>query len=110
MEVLAKAALLLTVTGLGGMIFLSSFVDLELTAIEDITPNDVGRSVKVCGEVEDKFTSRKGHTFFSLKGLRVVVFNSTEVPDLAWTEVCVVGRVEMYQGDLEIIAEEVSDV
>ena len=113
-KLLLKVSLIISVTGLGAMIFISYTININKTSIESITPNDVGRSVKACGQVEDKFTSKNLHTFFTLsegsETIKVVVFNSTKIPPFAWEEVCITGRVELYEGELEIIAEEVIDV
>jgi DNA/RNA endonuclease YhcR with UshA esterase domain len=101
-------SVIISVAGLVSMLLISQNMDIDKVPIGMLTPDDVGRGVKICGSVEDEYTSEDGHTFFSLKddtgGIRVVMFNSKQS---IGGDVCVTGSVDFYEGDIEIIANEV---
>lgn len=112
-----KIAVLISVVGLI-ILYLISFTISGTTSISDITIEDVGRTVKVCGNVTS-FRNSNNHIFFTLDDgnrINAVIFNSTAlqlnqsgsnpyqlgVGDL----LCVPGVVEEYpknSGQLEII-------
>lgn len=108
-KLLVRVSLLMSLAGLAGLFLASAYLDIDRTPAGSLTPDDVGRGVRVCGQVENKFTSKAGHVFFDLADdsgeIGVVVFNSTKAA--VGNEVCVTGRVDMYEGGLEVIAQEV---
>jgi len=110
---LLRISLLLSLAGLAAMSLIASNMNIDKTAIGSITPGDIGRTLKACGEVENKFTSKNGHTFFSLNDntgkIKVVIFNSTKT-EVKANQACVTGRIDLYQGEIEIITKEVKDV
>jgi DNA/RNA endonuclease YhcR with UshA esterase domain len=110
--VLLKISLVASFAGLAGMFFIAGNANIDSVPAADITPDDVGRSIKVCGSVERKFISRNRHVFFDITdesgSLKVVVFNSTKAA-VDSERVCVTGRVNLYKGRLEIIADGVKN-
>ena len=112
-RVLLRVSLLCAVLGLIATGIVSAGITGSTVGIQDITPEDAGRLVKVCGEVGEKFTSRNGHVFFTLtesEGIDVVVFNDTAhkasgLGNGDW--VCIAGEVQVYRGKLEIILREI---
>ena len=107
-RLLLRISLLVSIIGLVALFLIANSIVFEKVLIEDIMPDDIGRGIKACGEVENKFTSKKGHTFFDLNdesgGIKVVVFNSTQTEDPG-NNICVTGRVDLYKGEIEIIAD-----
>jgi len=110
MEFLTKISLTVSIIGILALYLLSFNVNFNQTSINTITPDDIGRSVKVCGTVENKFTSDNGHVFFSVNDgstIRIVAFNSTSSGNFSWNSVCVTGRIDIYNRELEVITQEV---
>jgi len=85
--------------------------------VGEITGNLAGNVVNVTGEVSNLYLHRNGHVFFNLKEgadkVRVVIWES-DVEQLSYSgvdmasvengdRVQIVGTVEMYQGEPEII-------
>ena len=109
---LLRVSLAISFAGLLAMAWLAANPDFDAAPTGSLSPEDVGRGVKVCGNVEGKFTSRNGHTFFTLTdgtgSVKVVVFNSTRAV-VGGGSVCVTGRVDLYEGDLEVVAKGVED-
>ena len=109
---LLRVSFIIAVAGLGGMLFISTIIEIPITPAGTLTPDDIGRYVKVCGELKDKFTSKNSHTFFNLVddsgSIRTVAFNSTGISTTPRTG-CVIGRLDLYKGELEIIAQGVVD-
>jgi len=112
-KTLLRISLLVALTGLSSLILISQNLDIDKTSINTITPDQVGAGVKVCGSVTNKFTSKNGHRFFTLNedegSIKIVVFNSTKIGSFAWENLCVIGKVDLYQGSIEVIANEVSE-
>ena len=112
---LVKMSLLCAVMGLIAVSVVSLNVTGGVIGIGDITPEFEGRVVKVCGNITSKFTSQKGHVFFTLydgEAMDVVVFNNTAHKVLAVDKgdsVCITGDVGIYKGELEVILRELHD-
>jgi len=102
-----------SVAGLALLFFVSRSIELKQTDIIQISYDDIGKNVKICGEVVSKFVSKTGHVFFKLKGetdgIDVVIFNNTakKFNSNFDKEVCVTGTVDEYEGKLEIIAKNI---
>ncbi|MBI4021260.1 MAG: OB-fold nucleic acid binding domain-containing protein [Candidatus Aenigmarchaeota archaeon] len=112
MERFALVSFVLAVSGLGALAAIAfSFPSpVELTGA--LTADRVGQIVTVCGTVEGVKISKNNHTFFSVAdeegSIRVVAFNSSQLaPPTGPT--CVTGRLNLYRGDLEIIADRLTD-
>ena len=104
---LLKISLLLSVSGLIGMVLVVNFIGYEKTPIKSISQDHIGKGVTLCGNVEKKFSSRKGHTFFNLTdgsgSIGAVIFNDTKTEPFGNNdEICVSGEVGFYQNSLEI--------
>lgn len=112
-QMLLKISLLISLAGLVSLFWIASNPDFDATPVGSITPDDVGRAIKACGDIEDKFTSKNGHVFFQLNDgsgkIKVVVFNSTKIT-VGEESSCVTGRVDVYKGEIEIIANVVENV
>ncbi len=113
---LLMVSIVSSVAGLAMLFILSQIVELGVTNISQITPETVGQNVKVCGEITSKFVSDKKHVFLELKDdsdrIDIVIFNSTAEKLGAYDlledkTVCFVGKVDVYQGKLEIIPNKI---
>lgn len=107
--------------GLFLLFLISQTLDLQETKIGEITVDDLGKTVRVCGRVEQKFVSQGGHTFFDLRDktgkIKVVVFNKTAYQmqkfkvDLFQLKnedgLCLVGEVNEWKYELEIITKKI---
>ncbi len=105
-------------SSIGGLIllyYISQVIELPQTSISQITVDDIGKNVKVCGEITSKSVSKTQHVFLKLKdatdSIDVVAFNnSAEKLDAYDVEkndnVCAIGQVDEYQDKLELILKE----
>ena len=97
--------------------FLALQVGSQSVKVGEITGDFAGRAVNVTGDVSNLYLHKNGHIFFNLKEgqsrIRVVIWESI-VEQLAYSgvniskikngnRVQIVGTVEMYQGEPEII-------
>lgn len=106
---LYRASVFFAVIGLTLIYFSSLYLQLEQVNIGDIERSWSGKNVKIEGNVTD-FSRSSGHAFMDLKDstgeIMVVDFDS----DLKLEEgdrVTVTGHVEIYKGQLEVIADKV---
>jgi len=108
-------SIICSVIGLAVLFFLSKTIELKQTNINQITPDDTGKNVKVCGNVSSKSISKTNHIFLKLKdntgSIEIVIFNSTtDKVALNFdknSNICVVGSVDEYKNKLEIIAKNI---
>lgn len=111
-KTLMKISFFLSIAGIISLFFIINIGELPSISIGDISPEYTGRGIKVCGEVQNKFTSKKGHTFFDLKDesgeVKVVVFNNTKA-NVSDSFICVIGIVDVYEGEQEIIVKRVEN-
>jgi DNA/RNA endonuclease YhcR with UshA esterase domain len=86
----------------------------EETAIGDVTPADVGRTLTLSGRLGEMVTFSKGVKFPLDDGSSTIILLLWQevydgIPDagllVAGAEVEVVGRIDEYQGELEIVPE-----
>lgn len=98
--------------GLLGLYLISLWIELPQIKVAEVTPELVGQSTRLCGELSWKYVQQRGHVFFRLSdetgSIKVVVFNSSAKQLGAYElkegqRVCVVGRIDEYKGELEII-------
>lgn len=107
-----------SLAGLLLLFFISQTLELPQTAINLITADDIGKNVKICGEVTSKFVSKTRHVFLQLKDgsgrIDVVIFNKTveklNAYELNQSKICVIGSVDEYENKLEIIAKKIESV
>lgn len=108
-----KISLLCSVFGLIGL-WLVTTTFSESVTISSLNPDQTGSVVKVCGNIIYKVVSKAGHVFMKLSDdsgkIDIVVFNTSverfEIPKLN-DYVCVTGRLELYEGRLEILPSKI---
>ena len=108
-------SILCSVVGLAILFFLSKTMELRQTNINQITPGDEGKNVKVCGNVSSKYMSKTNHVFLKLwdgtGSMEIVIFNSTtgkvNLNFDRGSSICIVGSVDEYEDRLEVIAKDV---
>lgn len=115
-KTLRKLALGCSFFGLILLFFVSQIVELEPSKIGEITIDDLGKTVKICGVIENKFVSQGNHTFFDLKDesgkIKIVLFKQTaqnlekfeiDIFQLKnGDETCVLGEVDEWNYELEV--------
>ncbi len=112
---LIKISFSCSIIGLVSLFLISSFVDEGSINIGSVTSSDIGTIVKLCGNVTNKYTTKNKHVFMNLKDetgeIKVVVFNQTaskfNLNLIELNRVCITGKVNIYRGELEIIANRV---
>lgn len=112
---LRNIAIACAAVGLVFLFFLSNVIELKQTDINQITYEDIGKNVKICGEVTSKSVSKTNHVFVKLEDstgkMSIVIFNNTaEKLNLDFEEngkICVTGSVDEYREKLEIIGNDV---
>lgn len=111
---LLKICLFLLVIGLSFMISAEIMFEVDRIQINKISFKKIGEHVRIKGKVVD-FSTNKGHSFLTLKDdtgkIKVVDFNSEKELKKIINEaekVQIKGSVDVYQGELEIIADEIS--
>lgn len=104
-----RASVFLAVIGLTLMYFSTLYLEYEETDIGDIQRDWAGSNVQVDGEVT-RFTRSGAHVFLDLQDstgeIQVVDFDS-ELDLREGDELSVNGRVDIYEGNLQVISEEV---
>lgn len=108
-----KLCILMSFLGLIIIYMMEVTSTVPYTKVSEITSGDVGECVKVCGIVNKKYVTDKGHIFFNLKdnsSIKVVIFkneNSLITPEdiKDSSTLCLEGTVARYKGELEIIAD-----
>ena len=108
-------SIICSVVGLAFLFFLSKTIELKQTNINQISPEDEGKNVKICGNVSSKSISKTNHVFLRLRddsgSIGIVIFNNTaKKVDLNFDRndnICVVGSVDEYENKLEIIAKNI---
>ncbi|OYT42970.1 MAG: hypothetical protein B6U88_02245 [Candidatus Aenigmarchaeota archaeon ex4484_56] len=115
---LRNFSLLCSILGLLVLFFASKKLESVVTKISDLTFNDIGKRVKVCGNITSYYLSKKNHLFLGLEdstdSIDIVIFNST-ISKLNLDphilnknqEICVLGTLTEYKSGLEIIADNV---
>jgi len=85
------------------------YMEQQNVSISDIDESMTGEYVKIEGDIEN-FNTGQGHLFLELSGtedqISVVEFDSDTWVNTGET-VFVEGYVDLYEGDLQIIAEEI---
>lgn len=107
---LYKISLVMAVIGLSMMYASSLYIQIEEVNVSEIERSWQGKNVIVQGEAVN-VTESEGHLFFDLKdeesSILIVDFDSIkEVSEGEKVEVT--GKVEIYRGEIEIIAEQIS--
>ncbi len=109
---LLQLSLLISVLGLITLFIVSRTIELPVAGIGKITPEDIGKNVRVCGQVVSKFVSKTQHIFLEVKdntgSVDVVVFNNSVAKSSAQNleknqDVCITGTVDEFENKLEIL-------
>lgn len=103
------ASIILAVIGLGLMYASTNYLQPQKISINEIDESMIGEPVKVKGTVKDSFSTEK-HLFFDLENkesIEIAMFN-TERKVETGEQVEVTGDVSMYEGKLNIVAEDVA--
>lgn len=107
-EDFARLCLLVSLVGLGIMYAAGEFLEPEKADIGEISENDVGETLVVEGTVAD-FYSTDTASFFTLEdgsgSISVTDFDSRKFDN--GERINVSGQVDLYQGDLQIVASEI---
>ncbi|MBT3940460.1 exodeoxyribonuclease VII large subunit [Candidatus Woesearchaeota archaeon] len=111
MKKLLCLALVFSLIGLCSLIFLAEYAELERVAVKDLA-SKVGRRVIISGKVITT-DQRSTVNFFELKDqtgqTKVVAFSKIQKIALN-SQIIVKGKVSVYKGDLEIIADWIENV
>ncbi len=110
-----------SILGLIMLFIVSQNLQIRNREISSITPSDVGTTVRVCGDITEKTSSKGGHIFITLRDdtaeIKTVIFNNTaqiiaktiDVYSLKKHDaICMSGEVNLYKGELEIIGEKIA--
>ncbi len=109
---LFKIALACSLVGVTTLFFVSEFIEVDDKYIEEITIDDLGKDVKIMGTVK-KVVDNGNVVMMNVvqpQELKVVVFkeNDEEMVSLkAGNYIEVLGKVEEYNGELEIIGDRI---
>lgn len=105
-----------SIIGLIIVYIVSQNIELTPTAINSITYDDVGKNVKVCGNITSLYVSKNNHVFLKVNDdsgkIDVVIFNSSvdkfRIKNLEKNDfVCISGKIDEYKNRLEIIPKEI---
>ena len=112
-ETLLKASLAIAGIGLAGLFLLSGTIQPTAAAIAQLNGDVMDQKVLVTGTANSVSTSSAGHTFFTLADqtgtISVVAFASAKLqPPKEGSTVTVKGRLQEYNGKLEIIADTIT--
>ena len=103
-----KLCFLLSITGLGILYGSTEYLQPEITNIESVDSSKTGEVVKIQGNVSN-FYSTPQASFFSLKDrtdeIQVVDFNANKYR--SGGNLTVLGRVELRQGELQLVSTEI---
>lgn len=120
-KTLRMVAITCSLLGLLLLFLISQTLQLQETKIKDITIDDLGKKVRVCGIIENKFVSQNNNLFFDLKDgsgkIKAVVFNKTihqmkkfklNLSKLKnGDSLCLLGEVNEWNYELEIITKKI---
>ena len=112
-ETLLKASLAIAGIGLAGLFLLSGSIQPTAMAVAQLNGDILNQKVQVTGTASSISTSSAGHTFFTLSDstgkISVVAFASSNLqPPNQTCNVTVKGRLQEYNGKLEIVADSIS--
>ena len=106
-----------SVIGLVMVYIAADNAQLPAVLIGSIVYDDIGKNVKVCGEVDSLSISKSKHVFFDIVDssgkINAVVFNSSAEKLQAYNlkdddAICVSGQIGEYNDRLEILPKEIS--
>ncbi len=108
-KTLFKTALIVSIVGVAVLFFISDFSELGETDIQEITIDDLDKNVKVIGAVTKVIDTDKViiMDIAQQEELKVVVFKDKNVSLKRGDYIEVLGTVEEYKGELEIIGDRI---
>lgn len=110
-KTLLKIALICSLIGVVALYLISENLEIKQKNIEKITLDDVDKNVKVKGIVRDLFENDKIMiiTIEQPQEMKVVLFKSKNesIGIFEGNEIEVIGKVDEYEGELEIIGNKV---
>lgn len=110
---IVKLAISVAVIGVIGMYFFTSMPQ-KISDIREM-PEYLGEQITVRGTVENYYVSKDGHVFFDLRDssgiAKMVAFRNSNI-EAAYNikdgeKITVVGKVQEYKSDLEIIVSKI---
>tara|TARA_Y100000310_G_scaffold298572_1_gene332614 strand:+ start:4636 stop:4995 length:360 start_codon:yes stop_codon:yes gene_type:complete len=115
-SLLLKIALITTLLGIFVLYVVSDNIKIKELSLDEINDEAIGNMVKVLGKVE-RVTELDKVTFIDVSQpstAKVVVFREKEKDDTLGLEqddyVEIIGKIEDYEGEMEIIAERIRRV
>lgn len=102
---LRKTCLLLAVAGVAGLAVAGMMA--EPVTVGSVNEEDIGKIVRITGEASNVDYASSA-TFMEVNGVKIVRFATVPVKDGDAVEVT--GRVSLYRGELEIVADEIRGV
>ncbi|MFO7793479.1 MAG: hypothetical protein R6V35_00695 [Candidatus Nanohaloarchaea archaeon] len=101
-----RACIVLSIIGLGVIHISHSYIQPDKVGIDQIDETWMGNTVQISGNVRDHFQTGNA-AFFTLENsshtISVADFESRNISD----QVTVTGHVDIYQGDLQIVAQKI---
>ncbi len=108
---LLKVALICSLVGIVALYLISENMEIKQRNIEKITIDDIDKNVKVKGVVKGLFENDKVMiiTIEQPQDMKVVLFKSKNesIGIFEGNEIEVIGKVDEYEGELEIIGNRV---
>lgn len=106
---LLKVALVCSLIGVTVLFFISEFIEVEERNIEEITIDDLDKNVKIIGTVS-KIVDTDKVVIMDItqpQKLKVMLFKDKEINLKKGNYIEVLGKVQEYEGELEIIGDRI---
>ena len=114
---LLKISIFISIIGIISVFMVKGYAtDLDIPISE--AENYMGRSIRLSGSISDIFITETGHGFIDLYDdtghIKVVVFKSSGLNIIHALKrddtVSILGKIAEYEGELEIIAKDITEV
>jgi DNA/RNA endonuclease YhcR with UshA esterase domain len=108
-KTLLKIAIIISIVGLAALFFVSSKVETEEKIIDNIDMTDIEKDIRIRGIVSDVVDLEKVMILevSQPKAITVVVFKDGNISLKEGDIVRITGSVDEYEGEPEIIADEI---
>ncbi|MBW2980996.1 hypothetical protein KY360_06280 [Candidatus Woesearchaeota archaeon] len=106
---LLKVALVCSLVGVTVLFFISEFIEVEERDIDEITIDDLDKNVKIIGTVSKVVDTDKVviMDITQPQKLKVMLFKDEEINLKKGNYIEVLGKVQEYEGELEIIGDRI---
>jgi len=106
---LLKVALVCSLAGITALFFISEFIEVEERDIGEITIDNLDENVKVIGTVSSVINTDKALIMDVIQPqkVKVVVFKEEEINLRKGSYIEVLGKVQEYEGEPEIIGDRI---